>query len=173
MVRERRSWNHCCLIFHVCVQLIMAQNLNLGLTSSSEIRIQRSKGLNYFFTISKGFVSLEAEFLEVRFFTSFSCSTRPKNVIRALLLAWTSKIEQFKSLNWLFSHFQGVHELRSWIRWSPIFRVCFMLILAQHRNLDLTPISIIRIDRFQSLKCFFTIISGSWAQKLNSSQPNF
>ena len=35
-----------------------------------------------------------------------------------------------------------------------------MLILAQHRNFDLTPISDIRIERFESLACFLTISKG-------------
>ena len=38
-------------------------------------------GLNCLFTISKAFVSSEAEFVEVRFFVSVSCSSWPNIVI--------------------------------------------------------------------------------------------
>ena len=63
--------------FRVCLLLICAQNRNLGLTPSSNIGIEGFKRLNWFLTISKGFVSSEVEFVEVRFFVSVSCSSWP------------------------------------------------------------------------------------------------
>ena len=59
----------------------LGQNRNLSLTRSSDIRIERFKSLNWFFIISKGFVSSESEFDEVRFFMSVSCSSWPNIVI--------------------------------------------------------------------------------------------
>ena len=75
----------------------LAQNRNLGLTPSSDIRIERFKSLTCFFTISKGFVSSEAEFDEVRFFAAVWCSFRPKIVIWAYLLARTAELSDSKS----------------------------------------------------------------------------
>ena len=63
--------------FYVCLLLICAQNGNLGLTPSSNIKIERFKSLNWFFTISKGFVSLEVEFVEVRFSCLFHAHLGP------------------------------------------------------------------------------------------------
>ena len=70
-------------IYCVCLLLICVQNRNLGLTSSTDIRIDRFQSLNWFFTISEGFVSSEAEFVEVRFFVSVSYSSWPNIVIWA------------------------------------------------------------------------------------------
>ena len=60
-----------------------------------------------------------------------------------------------------FYHFLGVRELKNSIRLSLIFRDRFMLILAQNRNLGLTPSSDIRIERFKSLNCFLSFLKGS------------
>ena len=59
-----------------------------------------------------------------------------------------------------FYHFYGGRELRSRIRKSPIFRVCFLLMWKQNCNLGLNPSSDIRIERFKSLNCFVTINNG-------------
>ena len=68
-------------VFYACFLLILALNRNLGLNPSSDIRIDRLKSLNRFFSISKAFLSSESEFVKVRFFKSVSCSTWPKIVI--------------------------------------------------------------------------------------------
>ena len=73
------------------------QNRNLGLNPSSDIRIERFKSLNCFFTINKGFVGSEAEFVGVRFFASVSYSCGTKIVIWAYILARTSKLSDSKA----------------------------------------------------------------------------
>ena len=85
--------------------LICALNRNLGLTLSSDIIIERFKSMNWFFTISKGFVSSESEFVEVHFFVSVSSSSGPNIVISAELLS--RKLEFSNS--------------KAWHGWIPIF----------------------------------------------------
>ena len=68
-------------IFCVCFVLILAQNRNLGLNPSSDIRNDRFISMKCFFTVCKGFVSSEAEFVKVLFFASVSCLSWPKLVI--------------------------------------------------------------------------------------------
>ena len=171
-VRELRSWIRWSPIFSVCFMLILTQHRNFGLTFISEIRIEQFQSLTCFFTISKGFVSSEAEFLGVRFmclFTTHLCLKSkfgPKSKLGHH--NWT-----IQKLKLVFYHFKGVRELRSWIHWSPIFRVCFLLILTQHRNLGLTPISDIRIVRFQSLTCFFTISEGFVSSEVEFIEVRF
>ena len=172
-MRELRSWIRWSPIFRVHFMLILAQNRNLGLTPSSDIRIERFKSLNYFFY----------HFLwvhELKIWISWSpifpvCFLLILAQNRNLGLNPSSDIiiERFKSLNCFFYQFLRVRELKSWIRWSPIFRVCFLLILAQNRNLGITPSSDIRIERFKSLKCFFTISKGFVSSKAEFLEVRF
>ena len=61
------------------ISLISTQNRNLGLTPSSDMRIERFESLTSFFNDSKAFVSSEAEFLNVRFLAVFSTHLSPKS----------------------------------------------------------------------------------------------
>ena len=135
--------------------LILAQNRNLGLTASSDIRIERFKSLKCFFYHFYGDRELRSwirwrPIFHVRFMLIWA-----QNRNFGLTRSSDIRIERFNCLNYFFYHFLWVRELKSWIRWSPIFPVCFLFILAQNRNLGLTPSSNIIIERFKSLNCFF------------------
>ena len=140
--------------------LILSQNRNVGLTPSSDIRIEWFKSLNCFFY----------HFLGVRELKSWIRSSPIFRVCFMLILAQNRnlgltpsldiRIEQFKSLKCFCYRFLGVRELKSWIRWSPIFRVRFMLNLAQNLNLGLTPSLDFRIEGSKSLKYCLTISKG-------------
>ena len=140
--------------------LILAQNRNLGLTPSSDIIIERFKSLNYFFYYFLGVRELKSLIRWSPIFRVCFLLILSQNRNLGLTPSSDIIIERFKSLNCFFYYFLGVRELKSLIRWSPIFRVCFLLILAQHRNLGLAPSSDLKIEWFKSLKCFFTISKG-------------
>ena len=85
------------IFFCVCLQLIYAQNRNLGLTPSSDLKIERFKSLNWFFTISKGFVSSEAEFLAVIFFCVCLQLIYAQNRNFDVILSRTSELSDLKA----------------------------------------------------------------------------
>ena len=140
--------------------LILAQNRNLGLTPSSDIIIERFKSLNSFFYSVLGVRELKSWIRWSLIFRVWFLLILAQNRNLGLTPSSDIIIERFKSLNCLFYHFLGVREFKSWIHWSSIFRVCFLLILAQHCNIGLNPSSELKIERFKSLKCFFTISKG-------------
>ena len=57
----------------------LTQTRNLGLNPISDIKPDRFKSLKCSFTISKGFVSSEAEFVKVRFLRLFRAHLGPNS----------------------------------------------------------------------------------------------
>ena len=77
--------------------LILAQHRHFELIPSPDIRIEQFKCLNCFLTIFKGFVSSEAEFVEVRFLVYVSCLSWPNIVLSSYFLSRTSKLSDSKA----------------------------------------------------------------------------
>ena len=92
--QSRLRWNP---IFRFCFLLMWNENCNMGLNPRSDIRIERFKSLNCFFTISKSFVSSKTDFVAVRFFASNSYSCGTEIVISASILARTSELSDSKA----------------------------------------------------------------------------
>ena len=91
--------------FRVFFLLIKAKNCNLGSTPTSDIRIERFKSLTCFFTISKGFGSSEAEYVEVRFFHVCFLLVSSQNHYLGLTLSSDIRFERFQSLIWFILQF--------------------------------------------------------------------
>ena len=134
------------------------QNRNFGLNPRSDIRIEQFKSLNCFFTLSKGFVSWVAEFVEVRFFASVSYSCGTKIVIWVEFIARTSELSNSKAWIVFLPFLRG-----SWAEKLNLLKFDFSRLFPTHvepKSLGQNPSSDIRIEKFKSLNCFFTISKG-------------
>ena len=101
-------------------------------------------------------MSWEVEFVEVWFFVSVYYSP----VANSVFPISDIRIERFQSLTRFFTISKGFVSSETELVEVQFFVSIFILILAQHRNLGLTPLLDIKIERFQSLTCFFTFSKG-------------